>query len=91
VGLEPTIMIDSLFLHNLSIYLNVWEHDVRRILVLLLFKWAGCMTTVKTIGVHLGRPAQPGPNPKRPVLFEFRAGPARLNFGSCRAGPRPGS
>jgi hypothetical protein len=40
-----------------------------------------------TIGVHSGRPARPGPSPKRPVLFEFRAGPARLNFGSCRAGP----
>jgi hypothetical protein len=40
-----------------------------------------------TIGVHLGRPARPGPSPKRPVLFEFRAGPARLNFGPCRAGP----
>jgi hypothetical protein len=40
------------------------------------------------IGVHSGRPARPGPSPKRPVLFEFRAGPARLNFGPCRAGPR---
>jgi transposase InsO family protein len=40
-----------------------------------------------TIGVHSGRPARPGPSPKRPVLFEFRAGPARLNFGPCRAGP----
>jgi hypothetical protein len=39
------------------------------------------------IGVHSGRPARPDPSPKRPVLFEFRAGPARLNFGSCRAGP----
>jgi hypothetical protein len=39
------------------------------------------------IGVHSGRPARPGPSPKRPVLFEFRAGPARLNFGPCRAGP----
>ena len=40
-----------------------------------------------SIGVHSGRPARPGPSPKRPVLFEFRAGPARLNFGPCRAGP----
>ena len=39
------------------------------------------------IGVHSGRPARHGPRPKRPVLFEFRAGPARLNFGPCRAGP----
>jgi hypothetical protein len=39
------------------------------------------------IGVHSGRSARPGPSPKRPVLFEFRAGPARLNFGPCRAGP----
>jgi hypothetical protein len=39
------------------------------------------------IGVHSGRPARPDPSPKRPELFEFRAGPARLNFGSCRAGP----
>jgi hypothetical protein len=39
------------------------------------------------IGVHSGRPAWPGPSPKRLVLFEFRAGPARLNFGPCRAGP----
>jgi hypothetical protein len=42
------------------------------------------------LGVHSGRPARPGPSPKRSVLFEFRAGPARLNFGPCRAGPRPG-
>jgi hypothetical protein len=38
----------------------------------------------RTIRVHSGRPTRPGPSPKRPVLFEFRAGPARLNFGSCR-------
>jgi hypothetical protein len=25
------------------------------------------------IGVHSGRPARPGPSPKRPVMFEFRA------------------
>jgi hypothetical protein len=35
-------------------------------------------------------PARPGPSPKRPVLFEFRPGPARLNFGPCRVGPWPG-
>jgi hypothetical protein len=39
------------------------------------------------IGVHSGHPARPGPSPKRPVLFEFWAGPTRLNFGPCRAGP----
>jgi hypothetical protein len=39
------------------------------------------------ISVHSGRPARPGPSLKRLVLFEFRAGPVRLNFGPCRAGP----
>jgi hypothetical protein len=39
------------------------------------------------IGVHSGRPARPGPSLKRPVLFEFCAGSAHLNFGPCRSGP----
>ena len=50
--------------------------------------WAMLQAEVSfAIGVHSGRPARPGSSPKRPVLFEFRAGPARLNFGPCRAGP----
>jgi hypothetical protein len=42
---------------------------------------------VITIGVHSGRLARPSPSPKRPVFFEFRASPARLNFMPCRADP----
>jgi hypothetical protein len=43
---------------------------------------------IPSIGVHSGRPARPGPSPKKPGTFNF--GPARpnINFGPCRAGPR---
>jgi hypothetical protein len=40
------------------------------------------------IGVHSGRPARPGPSPKRPGTFNFGPGRPNINFGSCRAGPR---
>jgi hypothetical protein len=43
---------------------------------------------VHGIGVHSGRPAQPGPSLKRPVLFEFRAVPGRPM--GLALGPRPG-
>ena len=39
------------------------------------------------IGVHSGRPARPGPSPKRPVLFEFRVVPGRPM--GLALGPRP--
>ena len=44
--------------------------------------------TPPAIGVHSGRPARPGPSPKRPSTFNF--GPARpsIKFGPCRAGSR---
>jgi hypothetical protein len=53
--------------------------------------WEGPFIIAKVkpeICVHSGRPARSGPSPKRPILFEFRTGLARLNFGPCRAGTR---
>jgi hypothetical protein len=40
------------------------------------------------IGVHSGRPARPGPSPKKPGTFNFGPGRPNINFGPCRAGPR---
>jgi hypothetical protein len=51
--------------------------------------WHSMLHLVRTIGVHSGRPARPGPSPKRPSTFNF--GPARpsIKFGPCRAAHGP--
>jgi hypothetical protein len=77
------LCITSIGVVDYPLYLNFSQHRRWR-------RHGGVLAAVLStagIGVHSGRPAQPGPSPKRSVLFEFRPGPARLNFGPCRAGP----
>jgi hypothetical protein len=55
---------------------------------LALHRDRGTCGTLLAIGVHSGRSTRPRRSPKMLLLFEFRAGPVRLNFEPYRGGPR---